>query len=121
MNALGENKTFYLCIIKLVLSQSESAAKIKLPNARHLHRNGHTFNREMHLYGLHNQRCVCLLKSAFGRFISYVCERVHCCDVPQCLKGANKCHQNAIYTSLALSWVSSHDTLENIGDVCVNV
>ncbi len=66
MNALGENKTFYLCIIKLVLSQSASAAKIKLPNAHHLHRNGHTFNREMHLYGLHNQRCVCLFKSVMA-------------------------------------------------------
>ncbi len=47
------------------------------------------FNREMHLYGLHNQRrfvfCIFFIFigfQTFCRFISYVCELVHCCDAP---------------------------------------
>ncbi len=44
MNASQKKKTFYLLINKLVFSQT-----------RHLH-SGRAFNREMHLYGLHNQR-----------------------------------------------------------------
>ncbi len=49
MNGSGKKKKFELFINKLVLSQT-----------RHLH-SGRAFNREMHLYGLHNQRRLLLL------------------------------------------------------------
>ncbi len=72
MNASRKKKKFKLCINKLVLSQNQ-----------HLH-SGRAFNREMHLYGLHNQRrfvfFILIGFQAFCRFISYVCELVHCCD-----------------------------------------
>ncbi len=67
---------------KLVLSQSVSAAKMTNAN---LHGNVRPFNRETHLYGLHNQRrfvfiIILIGFQAFLGFIYFVCERVHWCD-----------------------------------------